>query len=241
MAFPPATRCQHPGRRGGAWIFPRAAVLTLGLLTLGLAGCSVPLHYASSPFVGFPGFIADTHTFNRNPNLPPGNQEVQLQSEGKTVPVTPLLPEGGNIWPGPAPLDPTLADVGRMLTEPGGGQFQQLNPPGQQVVPTLPQEQPVPHGSSTPPGTVQTSPSTPSRTPPFSGSSPPTLTTPAPPASFATPAGPLINNGPVGVPGGASTATNPAGGGQNIVVPNGNGTSTVIGPDGTTTIIPSPK
>jgi len=229
----PATRCLRPGRRAAS----RAAAAGLLAPLLALAGC----HYASSPFVGFPGFIRDTHTFNRDPTLPPGTEETELQSEGKTVPITPLMPEGGNIWPGPAPLDPTLEDVGRMLQQPGG-QLQQLNPPGPQIVPTVPGlSQPVPHGSSTPPGSVQTAPSPPPPAPPRrSASSPPTATAPAPPGTFGTPAGPLINNGPIGIPGGPSTATAPTGG-QNIIVPNGNGTSTVIAPDGSTQIIPTPR
>jgi hypothetical protein len=205
------------------------------LLLALVAGCAGPEHYASSPFVGFPGFIADTHTFNRNPNKPPGSQETELESEGKVSQQAVLLPEGGNVWPGPAPLDPTLSDVGRMLANPGGQQ--QLTPSNPQVVPTVPQELPLPHGESNPAGSVQTAP----QPAPFGAvpGAPVSPTRPQPPATFNTPAGPLINNGRVGVPGGASTAVSPLNGGQNIVVPNGNGTSTIIAPDGSTQIVPS--
>lgn len=199
-----------------------------------LGGC----HYASSPFVGFPGFIEDTHTFRSNPNLPAGANETLLHSQGKELALDPLLTEPGNIWPAPAPLDPTLADVQRLQNL----QEQQLNPQGQQALPTNPAEPgPVPRGSSTPPGAVQTVPAVPPAPAPHGQrSSPPAATAPLPPPVIPTPSGPLINNGPLGVPGGVGTATSPRGG-QNIVVPNGNGTSTVIAPDGTVTIVPTPK
>ncbi len=199
-----------------------------------LGGC----HYASSPFVGFPGFIADTHTFRSNPNLPPGSDETLLHSEGRDVAMEPLLTEPGNVWPGPAPLDPTLADVQRLQNQ----QEQPLNPQAPQAVPTNPAEpRPVPRGSSTPPGAVQTVPSVPPPPAPRGQlSAPPAATAPLPPPVIPTPSGPLINNGPVGVPGGMSTGTD-IHGGQDIIVPNGNGTSTVISPDGSVRIIPSPK
>jgi hypothetical protein len=185
-----------------------------------LGGC----HYASSPLVGFGGYVADTHTFDRNPNLPPGRDENTLYSEGRNVALDPLLPEGGNVWPGPPPPIPTLNDIEKQQS-----QFdQQGNPPVQPGMPAppslpLPQQEPVP---AAPPARFAPLPS-----PRPGPSSPPVMTTPS---------GPLISNGPVGVPGGTSTATSPNGG-TSIVVPNGNGTSTVIGPDGSTTTIPTPR
>ena len=195
----------------------RCAVVSV----LAVSGC----HYASSPLVGFPSFIGDTHTFNTNPNMPPGSDENLRRSAGADTALAPLLPEGGNIWPGPAPPVPSLSEIQARQNQ----EEQQLTPPP-----------PPPRGSSTAPGLyapqpVPSAPAPQSRAP----STYPSITT-APPV-VNTPSGPLINNGPVGVPGGIGSATNPVTGGQSIVVPNGNGTSTVIAPDGSTQIVPAPK
>ena len=55
--------------------------------------------------------------------------------------------------------------------------------------------------------------------------------------SVTTPQGvaPVYQN-----PNGVTTFTAP-GGGQGIMVPNGNGTSTLIGPDGSIQTVPTPK
>ncbi len=214
-----------PSRPSSARLPARAA--GIGALLL-LAGC----HYASSPLVGFGGFVGDTHTFRTNPNIVPGHDENTLYSEGRSVALTPLLPEGGNVWPGPPPPVPTLGDVEKQQNQPPLS-FEQ---PGTQAPAPLP----IPHhGSSTPPG-----PQPPLKAP-APGTPPAQFRTPGPtgpssPPVINTPSGPLINNGPVGAPGGPSTATNPEGG-TDIVVPNGNGTSTVISPDGSTRIIPTPR
>ena len=41
--------------------------------------------------------------------------------------------------------------------------------------------------------------------------------------------------------GGVQTYTPSTGGGVGIVVPNGNGTSTLVGPDGSVQTVPSPR
>jgi hypothetical protein len=192
-----------------------------------LGGC----HYASNPFVGFPGFIGDAHTFNRNPNLPPGSDETLLHAEGKDVAIVPLLPEAGNVWPGPAPPEPTLADVQRLQNQ----QQPLFNPSPPQIGPGNPTA-PVPHGTSTPSGAVQTAPAI---APPGRRGGAPTATTPQVPPDILNPSGPINTKGQPSAPGGASTSPNPNGG-QNIIVPNGNGTSTVIAPDGSVRIVPSP-
>ena len=166
---------------------------------LALAGCQ----FAGNPLDGFGGFVSNTHGFVRNPNLPAGADENMAHAEGRDVAMRPLLPEPGNIWPGPPPPMPTLTDVEKQ----------------QSLQPLPPIEAP-----SAPPR-----PAAPAPKPA------------APPPVIHTPTGPLISNGPVGVPGGASTAINPTQGGQDIIVPNGNGTSTVISPDGSVRTIPTPK
>jgi len=54
---------------------------------------------------------------------------------------------------------------------------------------------------------------------------------------YPTPQGPAVGHAN---PNGVTTFTAP-GGGQGIVVPNGNGTSTLIGPDGSIQTVPTPK
>ncbi len=206
-----AQAASRRARSRGAWLF--APLLALG-------GC----HYASSPLVGFGGFIGDTHSFHRLPNRPPGSDENVLRAQGRDVALMPLLPEGGNIWPGPPPPEPSLSDV------------QKLQDNGQPLPPPT-----VPNGSSTPPSLYAPQPTP--EAPPVPRATPVPQSRPLqlpPPATTPTPNGPLINNGPIGAPGGISTGTSP-GGGQSIIVPNGNGTSTVIAPDGSTQTVPTPR
>ncbi len=193
-----------------------------------LSGC----HYASSPLVGFPGFIGDTHTFANSPNSPRNGIENIRRASGQAVPIEPLMPEPGNVWPGPPTAEPTLADMQKQQNQ----ENQVLdNKQNQNPGPATPHRQP--RGSSTPPGAVQTQPSPPPSPQPFQpsfgGPAPATL----PPPVINTPGGSLIPNNSVG---GSITATHP-GGGTSLVVPNGNGTSTVIGPDGATSTIPTPR
>lgn len=202
-----------------------AGALAAALL---LSGCQ----YASSPLVGFGGFIADTHTFSTDPNHPPADAENMMRASGREVAVTPLMPEAGNVWPGPPSRGATLADVQR--------QQNLENDRIDRSVPGGPTSRRAKRGSSTPPGSVQTAPEPPPSPAPFNGSSLGVQTPPAglPPAINA-PQGTLIPNNSVGSSG-TITATQP-GGGTSIVVPNGNGTSTVIGPDGSTQTIPAPR
>ncbi|MFS3136327.1 hypothetical protein ACLRDC_13275 [Gluconacetobacter sacchari] len=78
----------------------RAAVLSLLLLQ---AGCA-----------GFGKLMADDATFpGANPNLPAGDAENLRRARGERVSERPILPQGGDMWPGPpAPL-PTLGDAAR--------------------------------------------------------------------------------------------------------------------------------
>ena len=200
---------------------------------LWLSGC----HYASSPLVGFGGFIANTHTFRANPNAPPGSAENVRRVQGQQVAADPLLPEPGNIWPGQPKAEMTLEDVIRD-EQPGQPPNGPLEPgaPSPAIPPgssAHPQPRPGPRGSGGTPPSVDfvPQPSTPVMTP----TAPPAIT--VPPASIATPSGvqPLTRGG------NGVTSTTAPGGGTSIVVPNGNGTSTVIAPDGSTSVVPTPR
>jgi len=81
-------------------------IALLGSLAL-LPGCQ----FAADPTVGFGGFIADTHTYHLNANLPPIVTENERLAVGEPVRITPLVAESGEVWPGPPPAIPTMQDV----------------------------------------------------------------------------------------------------------------------------------
>jgi hypothetical protein len=203
----------------------RRSVL-FGLLLL-LPGCA----YVGDPTVGFGGFIGDTHTFDANPNRAVGSSENMQRVMGNEVAMPPLLTEPGDVWPGPIPPEPTLSDIERQQNQ-EMEQHQGQPSPGQ-----LPPAHPQPRGSSTPPGSPQP------------GLAPlPSI----PPASFPQTAVPPIQNQPpiVQTPqgpvmpnpsGNGVHSYNAPGGGQGIIVPNGNGTSTLIGPNGSMQTVPTPQ
>jgi hypothetical protein len=179
-------------------------------------------------------------TAGYNQNLPVNDSENMRRVNGQEPSVPPLTTEAGDIWPGPLPPAPTLEDL-----EATGG----LTPQPEAPVPgsplshgiAAPYPSPNPSvGSSTPPGNGQRGLPTPKPAGPMSGYSEPPA---APPARgpggqvIPTPGGPTVTTG--GGPG-YQTTVNP-GGGQSIIVPNGNGTSTVIHSDGRIETIPTPK
>lgn len=77
----------------------RRAALVATLLVL--SGCS-----------GFDKWLTDTATLpGENPNTPAGTSETIRRVRGQSFAEAPILPDGGNIWPGaPKPL-PSLSDV----------------------------------------------------------------------------------------------------------------------------------
>ena len=174
-----------------------------------------------------------------NPNAPVGDSENLMRAMGQEPVVSRLTTEPGDIWPGPLAPAPTLKDLV------SGG----LTPQPEQPVPGSPLSrgtapgEPSPNpsvGSSTPPGNVGPGMATPQPAPPLSSYAAPP---PPPPARnpsgqvIQTPGGQTVTTG--GGPGYQTTIS--PGGGQSIVVPNGNGTSTVIHSDGRIETIPTPK
>jgi hypothetical protein len=195
----------------------------LGLFVL-LTGCGT---MAGSPFDGFGGFFGDSHTVERDAHRVPGDSPNLRRVVGADTSVAPVEPEPGNIWPGPQPPEPTLSDLERM---------QNSNMPlGQEPEVQQPQRQPRPFvpGSSAPPGPPRPAPQVQPGRQPLQPAPDPNL-----PASrtYQTPQGPATGSGP----GGVQTYTDPKGG-TGIVVPNGNGTSTLIAPDGSITTVPNPR
>ncbi len=195
-------------------------------LTLLLPACST---YAGNPFDGFGGFLSDTVNFQRNRNQPTGDSVNMNRVRGEDVATEPLLPEPGNVWPGLPKAEPTLGELMRQQDQ------EQPSAPPAPVVP-----HPQPRGSSTPPASVQPSapaplpltPSTPRPAPPVSQfQTPPSL------GVVQTPQGPAVITGGAN---GQQTFTLPNGG-TGRAINNGNGTVTLIGPDGSVQSVPAPR
>jgi hypothetical protein len=197
-------------------------------LPLILSGCT-----------GFGTFL--DHTFSlpgNNPNLPMTDSENVRRVLGQSPGPTPLLPESGNVWPGPERPEPTLEDIQKNPGTEDQRGFPPTTVPGAQ--PGAPAgRQPRPLGSSTPPGDLNDN----SEVGP--GPAPGTPPIPRPPTSVPGP-GPLgriiqTPSGPAVDAGGTNAyrqLTTPQGPGA-IMVPNNNGTSTIINPNGTIQTVPS--
>ncbi len=188
----------------------RPALIGLVLLLPGCAGTG--------------DFLGDTLSYGVSPNAPVGNSENMKRARGVEAEIEPLVPEPGNIWPGPVQQTPTLQDLEK-------GSFQP--PPGGEPY-TPDHREPRPPGSSTPPGSVEPGPTPPAQVRPPVVSSAPPARSPAGQAVFP-PSGPGVTSGGTS---GYQTLTTPQG--PAVVVPNGNGTSTVIHSDGSVETIQSP-
>lgn len=201
------------------------------------------------------------HTFTlpgSNPDLPQADAENVRRSLGQPAPVAPLSPEPGDVWPPPAAPAPTLGQVEKSPAL--QDQFAPTTVPGER--PGLPAgHEPVPigrptepppalpnlgsprrRGSSTPPGSVE--PPLEPGLPPDALTQPPSRPSQNAPALPSTGGAVQLPNG-VGVDAGGTSGyrqlTLPNGQPGAIIVPNGNGTSTVIQPNGTVQTIPTPK
>ena len=182
----------------------RFAPLCCVIATAGLlAGCT-----------GTGVFLDHTFTmFGNNPNTPAGNSEMFQRLRGESVTVTPLVPETGNVWPGPQKPDPTLQELEAQQQQSGnaapaviggGTDHQQPHPAGAQP-------------AVRPDGSTAGVPRPPQRT--RNGT------------AVDTTGGQDIPNYRQLQPNGTT--------GKGILVPNGNGTSTLIGPDGSVSTVPT--
>jgi hypothetical protein len=163
---------------------------------------------------GFWRYEADTLTIpGANPNMPVGGSEnFQRTRHGVLTEPAPLLTEAGDIWPGPTQPVPTLKDLQKQQTaEVNGGGASSTLAP----LPPLP-SLPGYEISEQDPGRA------------------------APPQAFPGNTVP-IRNGHVPIRGDQGYAAPAGAAAGNIIVPNGNGTSTVISPTGQVTTIPTPK
>ncbi|MEO9190574.1 MAG: hypothetical protein ABI224_11340 [Acetobacteraceae bacterium] len=179
----------------------------LGFCTLTVSGCA---------FDGMP-FSAGT-----DPYAPSGNTENMRRALGQPIAVAPLVPDKGNLWPGPLPPTPTLADLQRQESE---GQLAPLQTlPGQPEAPVTPASR---GGLGVPAPLHPVVPNVPAL--PGVGVSPGGV--------VVTPEGPGVTSGGTA----AFKSITLPNGQTGIVVPNGNGTSTVILGNGQVQTIPSGK
>ena len=197
-------------------------------LALTLSGC------------GYKTWWNPSFTGGNSPNSPVGDSENLLRARGQEPVVEPLTTEPGDIWPGPLPPAPTMKDL---VNAEGQSTHTEQPVPGSPLQRGSGAPYPSPNpssGSSTPPGPTGPGLVTPQPAPPLSSyAAPPAAPPDRNPSGqvIQTPSGPVVTTG--GGPGYQTTTT--PGGGQAIVVPNGNGTSTVIHSDGRIETIPTPK
>ncbi len=190
----------------------------LGLCSLSLTGCAFQAWHKPPFFAG------------ADPYAPLGQAENMRRALGQPIAVQPLTPAAGNMWPGPLPPTPTLAD---MVKQENNGQLPRVAPlPGQPQAPLMP----PPQGNLTPPSAV--APVQP-YIPPIPNVARPSGPAPAPPPAAGsvvqTPQGPAVTSGGTG----AFKSVTLPNGLTGIVVPNGNGTSTIIMSNGQVQTIPS--
>ena len=187
----------------------------LGLCAFTLSGCAFK-DWAGVPFVSGP-----------DPYAPAGASENMLRALGHRVSVAPLKPETGNVWPGPLPPTPTLEDLQKQEGQAPLSPLQAL--PGQPTPPPMP-----PPSVTSPLGPLK--PVVPN-VPPLPSVGTPPAAAPQTSGVVQTPQGPAVTSGGTG----AFKSITLPNGMTGIVVPNGNGTSTVILGNGQVQTIPSPK
>jgi hypothetical protein len=167
---------------------------------------------------GYGTYLGDTFRvpFHSDPNIATGNSETYYKIRGKAAEQPPpILYEAGDVWPEPPKPPPTLKDLQAQ-------QNRDINNAGNAAGNYTPL-QPLPQL----PGYE-----VPEQQPRYA----------APTTSFPGGVVPLPNGGHGNITGSAGTIKSfntPTSSGS-IVVPNGNGTSTVIGPNGAVSTIPSP-
>ncbi len=232
-------------------INPLSRSLTLAVpaaMALLLSGCA-----------GVGNYLGSTLNPFGDPNAPKGYALNMQRARGDDVAVAPVLPQPGDVWPGPVRPVPTLSDIQQHMNTPLGQEYQNeydTKPAdnGAYAVPqdgTATMEPRNPHetnagttkfgsyghavnGSSTSPGSAQSAlpnepaiPTAPPTTAPTIGAG----------QHFAVGQTLMGPTGPAGVVSGSSNGRyqtvapiNGAGGG--ILIPNGNGTATLIEPNG---------
>lgn len=228
---------------------------SLLLLLSGCAGMGNYMHSTLDPF--------------GDPNAPASDTINMQRARGNEVAVQPILPQPGDVWPGKLQPVPTLGEIQKHMNVPLGQAYQNLYesrsgastapysvPPGataQRMPPgraagsqATPRTSFTSHGktlthSSTPPGSAQ-------KPVPHTIKVPATTPTQAVPIARhgSVPVGQTLmgRGGPVGIVSSPSngryqTVAPIAGKGGGILISNGNGTATLIQPNGQVVTIPT--
>lgn len=186
-----------------------------------LAGCAT---HVGNPADGLGGFLGRALSFNANANRPLAESPNARRAMGAGETAEALEAEPGNVWPGPLPPARTMSDMQRDLG-------------------SLPPIDALPPRTSVAPPPVVTLP--PASVPPASVAAPRPIAPPVPATTPAAGAGRVLqtSGGPAVTSigsNGVETYTLPSGR-TGIVLPNANGTLTLIGPDGTTQTIAAPR
>lgn len=187
----------------------RAALMAVPFALSGCSGFGKHLHDT----VFWPGY---------NPNQPQGSSENLLRVRGEKPLTTPLLSEGGNIWPGPPQPLPTLRDV----ENPNSSFNHALGDPATYFGGTTLEER----------SSGMVGEGTPSGEPIRSGDALSIGERTATHTGVSTEQSRILPSLPSSVPDVASRylRKNTS---QSIAISNGDGTSTVVAPDGTTRIV----
>ena len=178
------------------------------LLAIPLSGCATVV---GNPADGLGGFLGNAFSWGGNSNRPVIDSPNARRVTGAAEEAEPLLPEAGNVWPGPLPPARSMSDLQRDMSAP--------LPPIDAVAGAPRAGAPVAARPAAAPAPLAV---------PAAAPGGRVLQTPQGPASTV-----IGGNG-------VETFTLPNGR-SGIVMPNANGTLTLIGPDGTSQTIPAPR
>lgn len=196
-------------------------VRPLPALLLLLSGCT-----------GVGSYMRSTISPNGNPNTPKSEAINMQRARGNVVEVQPITPMPGDVWPGPVQPVPTLGQIQKRMNTPLSDEYnQQYGAPAAGVLPSSGQS-----SFLAPPGVT-------SRVANPNFIQPPKIQSSPPPFQVGQEV--IAPYGPAGVVTGNSNGRyqmvapiNGRGGGT--LFPNGNGTATLVGPDGQQTTILAP-
>lgn len=174
--------------------------------------------------VGFNDFLDNTTSYGTNPNMPMGDALNMRRVQGQSAEAAPIVPQDGNVWPKGVEAMPTLQDI-------------------EGDRPATPR---APAGMPTGPRTGQSSglPVSPAPASPQAAVAIPSAPPPAPLAAAPVPPQTVIptSTGLANVTTGTDryqTVSTPTG--TAVVVPNGNGTATLMRSDGTMETVTVPR
>ena len=170
--------------------------------------------------VGFDDYFDNTHSLGSNPNMPIGDGLNMRRVQGQTADITPITPEPGNVWPRSVEPLPSLQNI-----EPERG-----------IVPRGPTSQRPAQTGALPSSLSPIAATQPIAIPQAAPSAPLAAAPTLPQTVIPTATGPAIVTTGTDRYQTVNTPTGTA-----VVVPNGNGTATLMRADGTMEVITVPR